>query len=195
MNKELIIFDFDFTIAKTEEHIWVWSPRGVLRHNNNKLYHRLHPTELQQSGVADDEIIDDISFTEFYNLNIDKAQIINPIFPYIKYYTSVSEIYILTARPPAVKKDVLNFLLKNSIDINKINFIGLKNSCFHKKIEWIKNKIRNSDYTKIILFEDNKKLIDYLLNNNINNMSFDLYYIIANHHNIIITYHEKTKSD
>ena len=84
-------------------------------------------------------------------------------------------------------------MAQNNINTNKINFVGLQHSSFHKKIEWIENKSVNNNYKKIILFEDNKKLIDYLLNNNINNIPFDLYYITTNHHNIIITYHEKTK--
>lgn len=192
MKDQLVIFDFDYTIAKTVEHIWVWSPRGSFIHNN-KSYHRIHPTELQQAGIADDEKIDDESFKEFYDLNIAKTQIINPIFPYIKYYTITNEIYILTSRPQSVKDNVFIFLAQNNINTNKINFVGLQHSSFHKKIEWIENQSVNNNYKKIILFEDNKKLIDYLLNNNINNISFDLYYINTNYHNIIITYHEKTK--
>jgi hypothetical protein len=189
---ELVIFDFDYTIAKTVEHIWVWSPRGCNIYNN-QTYNRIHPTQLQQADIADDETIDDKSFKEFYNLDITKAQIISPIFPYIKYYTSINRIYILTARPQSSKDGVFNFVSQHDIDVDKINFVGLQHSSFHKKIEWIKNKIANTYYKKIILFEDNKKLIDYLLNNNICNIPIDLYYVSTNHKNIIITYYEKTK--
>lgn len=189
MNNLLIIFDFDFTIAKTIEHIWIRSPRGNFRYNN-QIYIKVHPTELQQQGIGNDELIDHNSFIEFYSLDQEKTKIIEPIVPYIKYFSSIQDLYILTARPQSVESQIFSFLQKHNIDTEKINFIGLANSCFKQKIKWIKNQISLHQYKKLIIFEDNKKLIDYILNHKCIDIKYNLYYINNFYDKTIITYYE-----
>jgi hypothetical protein len=186
-NKKLIIFDFDFTIAKTIEHIWVWSPRGNLI-SNNKTYRKAHPTELQQHGISDDENIDDNSFTEFYDLNINKTELIKPIIPYLKFY-SQEEIFILTARPQIVEDTILTFLQNNQINTKYIQLIGLTSSCMSKKITWIDQTIKKFNYNQLILFEDNKKLIDHYLIK-CNYIMKHLYYIQNYPQKTVITFYE-----
>lgn len=158
IDKTLIIFDFDFTIAKTVECVSVRSPRG--NHKiNNKTYRRIHPTELQQFGIADDEIFDENSYHEFYSLNMDKTKIIQPILPYIKYYSNY-EYYILTARPQDLETKIKTLLQNNNINTDTLGFKGLKNSSYEKKINWIDYKIKKENYKKIILFEDNILMIE-----------------------------------
>lgn len=188
-HKTIIVFDFDFTIAKTIEHIWVWSPRGNLLHED-KTYRKVHPTQLQQQDIGTDEHVNEDSFKEFYSLNIEKTKIIEPIFTYLKYYTSIQNVYILTARPQSVQTEIFSFLEKHNIDTNKIVFIGMCNSSFHKKIEWLKDEIQTNNYKKIIIFEDNKKLIDYIINSRCIDIEYGLYYISNFYDRTVITYYE-----
>ena len=88
--RTLIVFDFDYTLAKTIENIWVWSPRGT-RSYNNKLYNPIHPIEIQKTKIADDEIINNESFLEFHDINLDKLKIIKrfkAVAAFIKCLTS-----------------------------------------------------------------------------------------------------------
>ena len=157
-DKNLIIFDFDFTIAKTIECIAVRSPRGSHR-ISNKLYRKVHPTEIQQFGISDDEIIDENSYQEFYYLNQEKSKIIKPIIPYIEYY-SKNTYYILTARPQELEKEIKTFLSSNNIDTKTLRYVGLKNSSHKHKIKWIDDKIKKESYDNIVLFEDNILFIE-----------------------------------
>lgn len=189
MNKQLIVFDFDFTIAKTIEHILVESPRGSFN-KDGKFYERVHPTELQQRGICDDEKIDEQnSFTEFYGLNLEKSKIINPILIYLKYYSDNQKVFILTARPQSLENDILKLLKQNKVNTDNVSYNGLANSSFLEKIKWIKNKISNQ-YDTIILFEDNKKLIDYLIEEREIKQKKELYYINNLVDKTVITYHE-----
>lgn len=184
---DLIVFDFDFTIAKTIEHIWVWSPRGNFIYNNRS-YRKVHPTQLQQSGILDDEEINNDSFQEFYSLNITKTKIIQPLLPYLAYYANKQKTYILTARPQCIENDVMSFLQNHKINTNNIQFVGLTNSDVKKKIEWINNQIEVQNLSKLILFEDNINLINSMLEKCIINKS--LYYISNYTNKTVITYYE-----
>lgn len=188
MHDHLIVFDFDFTIAKTIEHIWVWSPRGNFIYNDQN-YRKVHPTQLQQSGISDDEEINEHSFKEFYSLNLYKTQIIQPILPYLAYYTDRQTINILTARPSSIRDQVLEFLKQYHINIDNINYIGLAHSDMNKKIEWIDDQIKRQKTKKLTLFEDNIKLINYILKKCIINKS--LYYINNYINKTIITHYEQ----
>lgn len=188
---DLIIFDFDFTLAKTVEHIWIESPRGSLV-QDGKSYIRLHPTELQQLGISDDECLNENSFKEFYSLNTDKIQIIKPIMNYLKYYSHIGKVFILTARPHSLSKDVLNFLQTHNINTKNLEYKGLTNSSFMAKINWIKERISKHKYNKIILFEDNKKIIDYLLLNKEITLGKEIYYISNFSDKTIISCYDRT---
>lgn len=157
-DNNLIIFDFDFTIAKTIERIAVRSPRGSSK-INNKLYKKIHPTEIQQFGIGNDEIIDENSYQEFYSLNQEKSKIIKPIIPYLEYY-SKNNYYILTARPQELEKDIRIFLNNNKINDKYLTYVGLKNSSHEHKIKWIDHKIKKEIYDNIVLFEDNILFIE-----------------------------------
>lgn len=186
---ELVIFDFDFTIAKTIEQIWVWSPRGNEEYNS-RTYNRIRPTELQQLGLGDDETIDDDSFTEFYDIDTEKAKPISCIVPYLKYYTIAGTVYILSARPQIVQDKVILFLEKQNINTKNINFIGLKHSSPDKKIEYINTLILKQKINKIILFEDNKNIIDIAINTYKQNFNINIYYIQNHTDKTIITFYE-----
>jgi hypothetical protein len=161
-----IIFDFDFTIAKTVENIWVWSPRGCNVHDG-KRYYPMHPQELSNSGIGDDETIDDDSFKEFYSINTSRAKSIIPVIKDIIYYTEIKnyEVIILTARPQRVEDEVFYILKNNNVNTNKINFVGLTNSKAQAKIDYIINNILTNKTDDIIIYEDSSSVIDLAIKN------------------------------
>lgn len=161
-----IIFDFDFTIAKTVENIWVWSPRGCNVHDG-KRYYPMHPQELSNSGIGDDETIDDDSFKEFYSISTSRAKSIIPVIKDIIYYTEIEDrkITILTARPQCVENEVLDILKNNNVNTDKINFVGLTNSKAQAKIDYIINNILTNKTDDIIIYEDSSSVIDLAIKN------------------------------
>ena len=163
--KTIVIFDFDYTIAKTKERIWIWSPRGFLSHQNKK-YIPIHPSELAKYKLADDEYIDDDSFKEFYDIDLNSIAVIEPIINFIKIHTQIlsQNIEILSARPQCVKEKVLSVLQHNDIDISKVNYTGLANSSSQGKIDAIKKMIHKKNYQKMLIYEDNKSVIDLAKN-------------------------------
>ena len=77
MNNFLHIFDFDYTLYETFEYVKVWSPRGEMEEEGNS-YTRLNPTEFHHYNLAEDEYLNDASFSAFKNINWNKALPIKP---------------------------------------------------------------------------------------------------------------------
>jgi hypothetical protein len=162
VDKELIVFDFDYTLAKTIESIWVWSPRGT-RLYKDKPYIPVHPSMLSKHKIGDDEKIDDDSFKEFYSLDIIKTKPITLTINLLKYYLTNChkyKVYIVSARPQSVEKDVISFLNLYDVNTTNLNYIGLTNSDPEAKIDCIKNIVNKDIYNSISIYEDNKYVID-----------------------------------
>jgi hypothetical protein len=162
VDKELIVFDFDYTVAKTYELIWVWSPRGTRKYKNKK-YIPVHPSVLSKTRLGDDEEINDDSFKEFYSLDIIKAEPITLTINLLKYYLSDChryKVYIITARPQAVEKNVISFLHLHEVNTTNLNYIGLTNSDPQAKLDCVENIVNKDIYSSISIYEDNKYVID-----------------------------------
>jgi hypothetical protein len=145
------IFDFDYTLYKTSETVLVWSPRGDCNYNG-KTCLRLLPSIFAMYKLADDEIVNDESFVNFYNIDFEKAI---PIKPTLEIFHLVDKKIVLSARPPEASVDFYNFVDKST------EFIGLKNSTAEAKLNFI-NKFDNP-----IVFEDSGFIINSLRKNNI----------------------------
>lgn len=160
MLKPFIVFDFDFTLVKTNEKIWVWSPRGDLQFNNQK-YFAVHPRDI--TNLASDEIIDDNSFKEFFDIDIDQSQIIQPTLQHLLYYTEIcrENVTILTARPQSCKSKIIEILRNHGLTAD-IKVIGLQKSDAYAKVEYINTQIYNHQYDTIIVYEDNLDVIDLI---------------------------------
>ena len=68
--KEIVFFDFDYTLAKTVENVMVWSPRGIHTHNG-KSYILLNPKQYNVYKLANDEFIDEESYRQFKKVNLN----------------------------------------------------------------------------------------------------------------------------
>lgn len=156
----LAVFDFDFTIAKTYEKIWVWSPRGT-REFNGKTYIPIHPSELQNRQLANDESITEESFSEFYDVDVTKAKLINPIIRHIKYHIHATndKVIILTARPQCVEEKVIYLLEECNIDTSKIKFFGLAKTAAEEKVKFLSEYIKENNISSLMVYEDSVSVI------------------------------------
>jgi len=191
VDKELIVFDFDYTLAKTIESIRVWSPRGTRLHKD-KPYIPVHPSMLSKHKIGDDEKINDDSFKEFYSLDIIKTKPITLTINLLKYYLSDChkyKVYIVSARPQVVEKDVISFLNLYDVNTTNLNYIGLTNSDPKAKIDCVKNIVNKNIYKNICIYEDNKYVIDNISKNI--EQGVDTCYVESLNDKIRITYNGK----
>lgn len=186
----LVVFDFDYTLAKTTENIWIWSPRGTRTHNN-KSYFLAHPTEIQKITIADDEYLDNESFFEFYDINLDRTKIIYPIFLYLELFTKDPkyQILILSARPQSVENKIYKLLHANNIKKDIVTFKGLENSNPNEKIIYIEEYVKDQHIDNIILFEDNQNVIS-LAKEKLNYKKLRLFLVSLINNEINIKYYE-----
>lgn len=162
----LVVFDFDFTIAKTSEKIWVWSPRGTREHNGEK-YIPVHPTEFHKRQLADDEQVTEESFKEFYDIDINKAKPILPIIRYIRYHTELTDdkVIILTARPQCVKDKVMGLLNDHNVITTDIDFIGLAQSSAEAKLSFLEIYVKQNNIKSLLVYEDSVSVIKCVKSN------------------------------
>jgi hypothetical protein len=175
--KELIIFDFDYTLARTIESIWVWSPRGT-RQSEGRKYIPTHPSILSKTKLGNDESINDDSFKEFYSLDIKNAQSIDITFKLLDYYLlniDKYDVYILTARPEEAKENIITFFNNNGLNTQNLQYIGLKHSSPVVKIDRIQEIISKEKYKHMSIYEDNKYIIENICKNV--NIKVKRYYI------------------
>lgn len=70
-----------------------------------------------------------------------------------------------------------------------IEFHGLQNSLVEFKISWIDQKIKEKNYKKLVIFEDNKNLIDIAIKKYID-IEINIYYIQNYSDKTIIIFYE-----
>tara|TARA_B100001939_G_C16938995_1_gene617413 strand:- start:946 stop:1521 length:576 start_codon:yes stop_codon:yes gene_type:complete len=163
-NKSLIIFDFDYTIAKTSEKIWVVSPRGNYFFDGTK-YNVVHPRDM--TNIAKDEGLNNHSFHEFFDINLSKAKAIQPVIRNLIYYNLIAQekIKILTARPQCCDKKIKSFLMQFNLNLNIIHIKGLQDSKAMSKINYIKTELEKKEYNQVIIYEDNLDVINLVKKN------------------------------
>jgi len=156
--KTLVVFDFDFTIARTVEKIWVWSPRGDNTYGNKNYF--AVPRDITSTAL--DETIDEESFKEFYDIDISRTTLIEPIVQHLLFYTNIcnTEITILTARPQKCEQKIRTILESFNANNAFVDVVGLQNSRSEAKVAHIQDKITLCNYTSLIIYEDNLDVIN-----------------------------------
>tara|TARA_R100000406_G_scaffold95397_2_gene89569 strand:- start:445 stop:1026 length:582 start_codon:yes stop_codon:yes gene_type:complete len=161
MKNKIVFFDFDYTLAKTTEGVWIWSPRGT-RSYKGECYRVVNPLEYNVLSLGDDEFIDERSFKEFNKINILDAKPIRFNLMLLNFFMSENvSVFILSARPQQVENDVFRFLEKHKIkNHNNILFKGCASSDPSKKYDYIKEKTLSIKPSEVFLFDDSKKVIE-----------------------------------
>lgn len=187
---KLVIFDFDFTLAKTTECVKLWSPRGN-RTEKHKKFKYLTPEEFNAINIASDEYLDDESFVEFNSVDFKKAKKIYPVMVFFESFLDSQEtkVIVLSARPQCAEKTIKQFLKlhvkkTNHDKIDKLVYKGCHSGDPKQKYQYIKHLVKTSNLThsldEIMLFEDSVKNINYfysLINTDFPNIQFSSCYI------------------
>lgn len=166
MINKLIFFDFDYTLARTTENVMVWSPRGTSKFKGRK-YIPLSAREYNIMEIADDEVIDEESYTQFKNVNANKAKPIDSVLLLFKaYFNKDNCVKILSARPQEAAEDVFAFLKKQGISrTHLIEYKGCQSSSPVLKFNYICECIDKHNPSEVILFDDSKKVIHFVESN------------------------------
>ena len=156
MNEYLHLFDFDYTLYRTIEQVYVWSPRGDFIKNGKKSI-RLNSQDFFFYKTGEDEHINESSFCDFSSVNFAKAQ---PIHPVLDIFNNAKKKTILTARPHSCENSIRKSLRGD------YDFFGLGDGDPEKKINFIKSIGKD----KIIVYEDSPMVIDLCKQNSIDNV-------------------------
>tara|TARA_R110001592_G_scaffold234125_1_gene491741 strand:- start:101 stop:715 length:615 start_codon:yes stop_codon:yes gene_type:complete len=166
MTDKLIFFDFDYTLARTTENVMVWSPRGTSKFKGRK-YTPLSAREYNIMEIADDEVIDEESYTQFKKVNINKAKPIDSVLLLLNtYFNKDNCVKVLSARPQEAGDDVLSFLKKQGIiKTHLIEYKGCQSSSPALKFHYICECVKKYNPSEVILFDDSKKVIQFVEKN------------------------------
>jgi hypothetical protein len=144
--KQLLIYDFDDTLVKTESYIYV---------NNSITGSRL---KLTPGEYATYEPLDgdDFDYSDFETVNNPQEIEHNTTH----FRNSVREskddtVYILTAR--AHYKPIRNYLKNIGINTDNVYIVALADANPHKKSEWIETMIDENEYSYVYFIDDSHK--------------------------------------
>lgn len=152
------IFDFDDTICHTDSTIKIFDRCG-------KFVKELTSKEFANYHLKDNEcFINDLSYDDFYGINIDTVKPIKRICNKIKKLNN-DIIFILTARHPQCTNDVHEVILKLTgkyLDKRNIYCVGneITNSIAEVKRKYILEFLKSFD--EIYFYDDNYNNIENL---------------------------------
>ena len=154
--KKLAMFDFDDTLAKTEECTLVRSKK------NNRIVNHLHG----QSDFDNYELNDDkhyFDFEEFKGVS-DFAEPIHPTINLMKKFLKDPDykVIILTARQQDAAPAIRKFMSKHGIDERKVAVFGCNGS--KNKAEYLLKLIKRFNIKEsVLVFEDNLRNISDMI--------------------------------
>lgn len=146
--KNLIMFDFDDTLAKTEECTLVRNKK------DDRIVNHLHG----QSDYDNYELNEEkhyFDFDEFIGVS-DYAEPIIPTINLMKKYIKDAncKVIILTARQQKSAPAIRKFLTKHQIDTKKVSVFGCNGS--RNKADYLNKLIKRFNITEsVLVFEDN----------------------------------------
>ncbi len=191
MYEKLIFFDFDYTLARTRECVWIFSPRGT-REKNGKSYRLVDSIQYNFINLGNDEYLDDVAFHEFDKVDPDTPAIQIGIMILNQFLEDCNnKVFIITARKQIVEQDVLSFLLKNNVkNAKNITFYGLDSSKPKDKFNKVKEEIELKKPDEVYVFDDNKKVINFFnKNKNSLNTKVNSCFVEDKNSKTMITFH------
>jgi len=146
IERQLIIYDFDDTLVKTESFIYVTNEI-----TGSKL--KLTPAEYAIYEPADGDIFDYSDFKIVSN----PQEIEHNTFHFRNAVRESKDetVYILTAR--AHYKPVRNYLKDIGINTDNVYVVALADSNPYKKSEWIETMIDENQYNYVYFIDDSYK--------------------------------------
>ena len=132
-SRGITVLDFDDTLATTESLVRFTRPDGTTGALNAEQYASTYQDLLEMGYKFD--------FTEFDK--VIKAKLA-PLFQKalkLQDKFGPENMFILTARPPAARKAIRDFLKANGLNIPLKNITGLGNSTAESKALWIADKV------------------------------------------------------
>ena len=174
---KLVIFDFDYTLARTAEKVKLWTRRGS-EEQDDRRFNFLSPKEYNSLELNDDEFLDDQSFSEFVAVNCDKATKIESTFMFFENFLSDTNarVAILSSRPQVAQSTVLQFMKENvkNKNVNKVKnvqFKGCDSSQSKDKYNFIYQTVKKNPVSELLYFDDSVNAINYVGNNFTNDFS------------------------
>ena len=149
----LYVFDFDDTIAETEEAVLVKDKK------TNKIVDHLHSQQEVDNYILKPNLYYD--FSEF--VEVEGAKEIELVTSYLRgLATKNHRIIVLSARQPAAAPALRDYLVSIDVPTKTISFACVDGS--KNKYSFLKKEIeKNPPMEKIVVFEDTLKNIQMML--------------------------------
>ena len=146
--KKLSAFDFDDTLAETNNKVLVTHGDGTISELNSEQFATFVPQEL-----------DKLDFSDFDNVEVEKVL---PGFDKLKAAIAKgNDVVILTARTMRAEADIRKFLNhKLGEDAAKVKFKGVGHSSPQAKANYLDNAIKKYGYESVYFIDDSQKNLD-----------------------------------
>ena len=151
VENKLRVFDFDGTLATSKSRVRLTKADGTKA--------MLNPHEFATYQLQSGEEYGPDAFEEFDTLIEPQPvdEIINIMRAVIEKERNDPEgrkIAILTARTPASKDAIKDFLEEHGLDMSMVDFVALSDGDPNQKRAWVENEIRHGGFTDVEFFDD-----------------------------------------
>ncbi len=130
--KKIRVFDFDDTLATSNNIVLATSPDGEVRELNAEEF-AAEGFDLKNQGY-------DLNFDDFNNVTDGARGPLFDIAQKIKDARGTDDVFVLTARAPQAAPAIYEFLKSQGLEIPLKNITGLGNSTGEAKANWIIGK-------------------------------------------------------
>ena len=130
--KKIRVFDFDDTLATSNNIVIATSPDGVVKELNAEEF-AAEGFDLKNQGY-------DLNFDDFNNVTDGARGPLFDIAQKIKNARGTDDVFVLTARAPQAAPAIYEFLKSQGLEIPLKNITGLGNSTGEAKANWIIEK-------------------------------------------------------
>ena len=152
-SKTLAVFDFDDTLASSNNLVYVVRDGEVVKELDSGDYATYEP-----------EPGDQFDFSDF--ANVTDAETLDAQFNIFQRYIKDPniEVAILTARADDAKPSIIRFLRDQGVSTSEIHIECVGSSNPVAKLNWIKKEYYTDEYNKIEFYDDSNKNISIVKN-------------------------------